>query len=163
MESQKILLVIKIRFHGVQGSNLIKIWVEFFLKKIGEIVQNDELVFSLPYIKRPKETVIFVGADSAAALSQLDESFLRASLVWTEHITENGKWELNWDISAYDFSAGTMQKYCAGKRVNGSLDETTTKGLSPGPSNEGSLKCIEKWLLSNRRTKAVFIPWFSNI
>ena len=41
MKPQKLLFVIKIRFKGVQSSNLIKYWIEFFLKNIIDLDKND--------------------------------------------------------------------------------------------------------------------------
>jgi hypothetical protein len=130
-------------------------WTEFLLKSIGNIVENDDLVFSLPYPKNPRETVLFFGADSSGSLSRLDDSILRASLDWTEHLTENGTWELDWDFSVYDFSAKVMQKYRAGKHIQPTAYENAIIGLV----NSEPMESVEKRLLSNRRTKVVFKNW----
>lgn len=153
----KLLLVVRIRFQGVQGSELMNSWIDFLLKSIGNIVGNNDLVFSMPYPKNPWETVLLFGTDSSESLSQLDESFLRASLEWTEHLTENGVWELDWDLSVYDFSAKTMRKFHNGKRMQPMAADSAI--ISPvGPE---SLPTIEKRLLSNRRTKVKFKDWFA--
>ena len=153
----KLLIVIRIRFQGVQGSELMNSWTDFLLKTIGDIVENNELVFSLPYPQNPRETVLFFGADSSGSIGRLDESFLSASLEWTEHLTENGTWELDWDFSVYDFSAGAMQKYRAGKHVQPTASENAIIGLV----NSESMESIEKRLISNPRTKLIFKGWFA--
>lgn len=118
------------------------------------MVENNDLVFSLPYPKHPSS---FFGADSSGSLSRLDESFLRASLEWTEHLTENGTWELDWDFSVYDFSAGAMQKFHTGKHIQPTASENAIIGLV----NSESLESVEKRLLSNPRTKLIFKGWFA--
>lgn len=153
----KLLIVIRIRFQGVQGSELMNFWTDFLLKKIGAMVENNDLVFSLPYPKHPRETVLFFGADSSESLSRLDESFLRASLDWTGHLNENGRWDLDWDLSVYDFSARAMQKYHEGKHIRPMLSDNAIIG----PADSGSLESIETRLLSNRRTKLMFKGWFA--
>ena len=152
----KLLIVVRIRFQGVQGSELMNYWIDYLLKSIGDIAENNDLVFSLPYPKNPWETMLLFGTDSSESLSQLDESFLRASQEWTEHLTENGKWELDWGISVYDFSAMTMRKFHEGKRMQPMAADCAI--ISPaGPD---SLPTIEKRLLSNRRTKVMLKDWF---
>lgn len=153
----KLLIVIRIRFQGVQGSQLMNFWTDFLLKKIGAMVENNDLVFSLPYPKHPRETVLFFGADSSKSLSRLDGSFLRASLDWTGHLNENERWELDWDFSVYDFSARAMQKYSEGKRIQPVAHDNAIIGLV----DSESLQSIQKQLLSNRKTKAIFKPWFA--
>ena len=135
----------------------MNLWTDFLLKKIGAMVENNDLVFSLPYPKHPRETVLFFGADSSESLSRLDESFLRASLDWTGHLNEHEKWELDWDFSTYDFSARTMQKYRAGKHIQPTASENAIIGLV----NSESLESIESRLLSNPRTKLLFRGWFA--
>lgn len=152
----KLLIVVRIRFQGVQGFELMNYWIDYLLKSIGDIVENHDLVFSLPYPKNPWETVLLFGTDSSESLSQLDESFLKASQEWTEYLTENGKWELDWDFSVYDFSAKTMRKFHEGKRTQPMAADSAI--ISPvGPD---SLPTIEKRLLSNLRTKVMFTAWF---
>ena len=153
----KLLIVIRIRFLGLQGSELMNFWNNFLSKNIGDIVENNELLFSLPYPQNPRETVLFFGADSSGSISRLDESFLRASLDWTEQLTENGTWELDWDFSVYDFSAGAMQKYRAGKHIQPIASENGIIGLV----NSESMESIEKRLISNPRTKLIFKGWFA--
>ena len=153
----KLLIVIRIRFQGVQGSELMNSWTDFLLKTIGNIVENTDLVFSLPYPKHPRETVLFFGADSSGSLSRLDESFLRASLDWTGHLNENERWELDWDLSVYDFSANTMQKYHEGKHIQPMASDNAILSTT-GPD---SLVNIENRLISNRRTKLIFKGWFA--
>ena len=131
-------------------------WTDFLLKNIGAMAGNNDLVFSLPYPKHPRETVLFFGADSSGSLNRLDESFLRASLDWTGHLNENEKWDLGWDFSTYDFSARTMQKYSEGKRIQPTGSENAIIGLV----DSESLESIETRLLSNRRTKLMFKGWF---
>lgn len=154
----KLLIVIRIRFQGVQGSELMNFWTDFLLKKIGAMVENNDLVFSLPYPKHPRETVLFFGADSSGSLSRLDESFLRASLDWTGHLNENERWELDWDFSVYDFSARAMQKYHEGKQITG----TTANSAAREPNYVESLKLVQQTLLSNRKTKSLFKTWFAH-
>jgi hypothetical protein len=153
----KLLVIIRIRFQGVQGSELMSSWTEFLLKSIGNIVENDDLVFSLPYPKNPRETVLFFGADSSRSLSQLDDLFLRVSLEWAEYLTENGTWELDWDLSVYDFSARAMQKYHEGKQIRGTIEESAAKG----PNYVEPLKLVQETLLSSRKTKSIFETWFA--
>jgi hypothetical protein len=156
-ELHKLLVVIRIRFQGLQGSELMRSWTEFLLKNIGNIVENDDLVFSLPHPKNPRETVLFFGADSSGSLSRLDDSFIRASLDWTEQLTENGTWELDWDLSVYDFSARAMQKYHEGKQIRGTIEESAAKG----PNYVEPLKLVQETLLSSRKTKSIFETWFA--
>jgi len=153
----KLLIVIRIRFQGLQGSELMKFWNHFLSKNIGDIVENNDLAFSLPYPQHPRETVFFLGADSSGSISRLDESFLKASLEWTKHLTENGTWELDWDFSVYDFSAGAMQKYRAGEHIQPTASENGIIGLV----NSESMESIEKRLISNPRTKLIFKRWFA--
>ena len=153
----KLLIVIRIRFQGLQGSELMNFWNHFLSKNIGDIVENNDLAFSLPYPQNPRQTVLFFGADSSESIIRLDESFLKASLEWTEHLTENGIWELDWDFSVYDFSAGVMQKYRAGKRIQPTASENGIIGLV----NSESMESIEKRLISNPRTKLIFKGWFA--
>jgi hypothetical protein len=157
MEIHKLLVIIRIRFRGVQGYELMNSWTYFLSKSIGDMLENNDLVFSLPYPKNPRETVLFFGADSSGSISRLDESFLRASLEWTEHLTEHGVWELDWDFSVYDFSAGAMQKYRAGKHIQPTASENGIIGLV----NSESMESIEKRLISNPRTKLIFKGWFA--
>ena len=157
MEIHKLLVIIRIRFRGVQGSELMNFWTDFLLKKIGAMVENNDLAFSLPYPQNPRETVLFFGADSSGSISRLDESFLKASLEWTKHLTENGTWELDWDFSVYDFSTGAMQKYRAGKHIQPTASENGVIGLV----NSESMESIEKRLISNPRTKLIFKGWFA--
>jgi hypothetical protein len=153
----KLLIVIRIRFQGLQGSKLMNFWNYFLSKSIGDIVENNDLAFSLPYPQNPRQTVLFFGADSSGSISQLDESFLKASLEWTTHLTENGKWELDWDFSVYDFSAGAMEKYRAGEHIQPTASENGIIGLV----NSESMESIEKRLISNPRTKLIFKGWFA--
>ena len=151
----KLLIVIRIRFQGLQGSELMNFWNHFLSKNIGDIVENNDLAFSLPYPQNSRETVLFFGADSSGSISRLDESFLKASLEWTKHLTENGIWELDWDFSVYDFSAWAMQKYRAGKHIQSTASENAIIDLVDAES----LESIEKRLLSNPRTKLIFKGW----
>ena len=131
-------------------------WIDFLSKSIGDMVGNNDLVFSLPYPKNPRETVLFFGADSSESLIRLDDSFLRASRDWTEQLTQNGQWGLDWDFSTYDFSARTMQKYHEGKHIRPMVSDNAIIG----PVDSESLESIETRLLSNRRTKLMFKGWF---
>jgi len=153
----KLLIVIRIRFQGLQGSELMNFWNYFLSKSVGDIVENYDLAFSLPYPQNPRETVLFFGADSSGSISRLDESFLKASVKWTKHLTENGTWELDWDFSVYDFSAGSMQKYGIGKHIQPIASENRIIGLV----NSESMESIEKRLISNPRTKLIFKGWFT--
>ena len=132
-------------------------WIDFLSKSIGDMVGNNDLVFSLPYPKNPRETVLFFGANSFGSLSRLDKSFLRASLDWTGHLNENGRWELDWDLSVYDFSANTMQKYHEGKHIQPMASDNAILGTT----GSDSLGNIENRLISNRRTKLIFKGWFA--